>query len=60
MHNLNQSYDQLINNIMLMENKIDKIFSVNHMTRKQGIRQKRQLIRLKNSLLNDLKDIYKD
>ena len=60
MHNLNDSPEQLIHNIMLMENKIDKLFAINDKNQKYAVKQKRRNLRLKKSLLNDLNNIYKD
>ena len=58
--NLNKSSDNLIHNIMLMENSIDRILAVNSKKKHQGVKQKRRFLRLKNSLLDDLKNIYQD
>ena len=61
MSNLNKTPDNLIHNIMLMENSIDRIMTVNHSKNKhQSVKQKRRFLRLKDSLLNDLKNIYQD
>lgn len=61
MSNLNKTSDNLIHNIMLMENSIDRILAVNHSKNKhQSVKQKRRFVRLKDSLLNDLKNIYQD